>query len=254
MLHIIYYRLKNHSTSVLCFCFWLVINLKKRRCLRLKSNIKYVIVIITLLSLITLVLFADRRMRIIIGSYAQSRARIIANSIISSTVNDYLSGSSITYKDLMLINCGIDGTVNSVEFDTITITKIKSSIIAQIQNNIARQENVVVSVPIGTLTGSQFLNNRGPKIDISFNMSSAVYSKISSTFTSAGINQTLHKISLDICADMYFVMPWYRTSGSFETEFVLAETIIVGDVPDAYTNVIEYPGSDMAGLLFDYGA
>ena len=71
---------------------------------------------------------------------------------------------------------------------------------------------------------------------------------------SAGINQTLHQITLIISADVHFIMPWYRTKGNFETDFLLAETIIVGEVPDAYTNVIESVGSDMAGDLFDFAA
>ena len=111
-----------------------------------------------------------------------------------------------------------------------------------------------MKIPIGTLTGNQFLNNRGPKIRIEMQVSSAVYSKIASKFISAGINQTLHQITLSISSDIYFVMPWYRSSGSFQTEFTIAETVIVGKVPEAYTNVIEYPGSNIAGEIFDYSA
>ena len=111
-----------------------------------------------------------------------------------------------------------------------------------------------MNIPLGTLSGNQFLNNRGPKIRIELDISSAVYSKISSEFISAGINQTLHRITLTISTDIYFIMPWYRSSGGYQTEFILAETIIVGKVPDAYTNVIEYPGSNIAGEIFDYSA
>ncbi len=224
----------------------------KRVALNIRT--KAFLVLLSLLISIYLIICADSRMRVIVNSYAQNKAKIIANSAINATVSNYLTEQKVSYKDLIIINCAENGSVNSVEFDTITITKMKASIISLVQNKIASNENINIKVPVGTLTGNQFLNNRGPNIDISFRMSSAIYSKISSTFTSAGINQTLHKIILDISADIYFVMPWYRTTGSYETEFVLAETIIVGDVPDAYTNVIEYPGSDMAGILFDYGA
>ena len=196
----------------------------------------------------------DSRLRILINNYAASRAKIVANSVINKKVFEYLETKELTYSDLLNINTTEDGKVTSVEFDTVTITKMKAGIISNIQNEISKQENMLISVPVGTLTGYQLFNNRGPEIDISMQISSAIYSKISSNFIDAGINQTLHQITLDISADMYFVMPWYRTTGSFETDFVLAETIIVGDVPEAYTNVIEYPNSDMAGLLFDYGA
>lgn len=194
------------------------------------------------------------RLRIIINSYANNRAKIISNSVINSTVANYLDNLDVTYSDIVKINNNENGSVKSVEFDTITITKIKSKLISEIQENISKHENLVLSVPIGTLTGSRLLNNRGPNINMGFKISSAVYTDIKSQFISAGINQTLHKITLKVCSEIYFVMPWYRTNGNFETEYTIAETVIVGEVPDAYTNVIEYPGSDMAGYLFDYSA
>lgn len=221
-----------------------------------RYGIKIKLVCLTaLLTVLTAVTVeADSRLRVVINNYAHSKAKIISNTVINETVHTYLLKSGIKYTDLLKINNGENGIVTSVEFDTVKLTEIKSGIISLIQNNINERENVDVNVPWGTLTGSQFLNNRGPTLKITLNLSSAVYSKIGSRFISAGINQTLHQITLSISSDVYFVMPWYRSSGSYQTEFILAETVIVGAVPDAYTNVIEYPGSSVAGEIFDYGA
>lgn len=216
--------------------------------------LRCIAIILLLCSLILIILKTDDRLRLITTNYAKNRAKIVANTVINETVSRYLENHSITYSDLIKINTTDDGKVTSVEFDTITLTKIKAEIITRVQNEINNRELQVLNVPIGTLTGNQYLNNRGPTIHIELKMSSAVYSKISSQFSSAGINQTLHKITLDIKTEIYFVMPWYRSSGEFETDFLLAETIIVGDVPDAYTNVIEKVGSDLAGDLFDFAA
>ncbi len=223
----------------------------------MRQNIKTVrllCIVLILTVMITVTLEADSRLRIIVNNYANSKAKILSNSIINQTVHKYLQDKNIKYSDLLKINTKEDGSVTSVEFNTVEMTKIKSGIISQIQKEINAQNVVVMNIPIGTLTGNQFLNNRGPTVRIEMQISSAVYSKISSKFISAGINQTLHQITLSINSDVYFIMPWYRSSGSFETEFILAETIIVGEVPDAYTNVIEYPGSNIAGEIFDYSA
>lgn len=216
--------------------------------------LRYICLLVVIVLLMFAVLKIDDRLRLITNNYAQNKAKILANSVINQTVSDYLNENEIEYSDLIKINSTKEGRVTSVEFDTVELTKIKSGIISHVQNNISKQESVVLYIPIGTITGNQYLNNRGPKIRIELQISSAVYSKISSKFISAGINQTLHQITLDIRADVHFVMPWYRTKGNFETEFMLAETIIVGEVPDAYTNVIESVGSDMAGDLFDFAA
>ena len=209
---------------------------------------------VILLLLITLILKIDDRLRFITNNYAQNKAKILANTVINQTVSAYLEENEIVYSDLIKINSTREGKVTSVEFDTVELTKIKSGIISAVQNNINKSDAVVLEIPIGTISGNQYLNNRGPKIRIELQISSAAYSKISSKFMSAGINQTLHQITLAISADVHFIMPWYRTKGSFETDFLLAETIIVGEVPDAYTNVIESVGSDMAGDLFDFAA
>ncbi|WP_407454006.1 sporulation protein YunB [Methanobrevibacter sp.] len=219
-----------------------------------KSTIRFLSIVLTIILLISLTLEADNRLRVLIRNYSNSKSKILSNLVINQTVYDYLEERQLKYTDLMKINSAEDGVVTSVEFNTVEITKLKAGIISLIQNNINSRDSITMNIPIGTLTGNQYLNNRGPKIKISMQISSAVYSDIKSKFISAGINQTLHQITLSISTEIYFVMPWYRSSGSYNTEFILAETIIVGRVPDAYTNVIEYPGSNIAGEIFDYGA
>ena len=86
-------------------------------------------------------------------------------------------------------------------------------------------------------------------------MSGYAKSKLLSNFASAGINQTLHRIILKVSVNVYLVMPWYRASSSVEAEFILAETLIVGKVPDAYTVVIETDEEgELSGIVNDYGA
>lgn len=228
--------------------------MKRRKSIRNNVKLRSAALILVLLILITVAVKGDQKLRIITNNYAQNRAKVLANSVINENVYKCLEELHITYSDILKLNYDGEGTVTSVEYDTVTIAKLKASLVSKIQQSINGKNGITINVPVGTLTGNQLLNNRGPNIRINMNISSAVYAKMSSKFISAGINQTLHQITLKITSDIYFVMPWYRTSGNFESEFTVAETVIVGKVPEAYTNVIEYPGSDMAGYLFDYGA
>ncbi len=221
---------------------------------RNKSGLRLFALLSVLVLLIIGVVETDSRLRTLINNYAHSKAAILSNSVVNSTVKNYLEQIGIRYSDLVMINTDSQSNVTSVEFDTIELTKLKAGIVSDIQSQINKKGSVVMNIPFGSLTGNQFLNNKGPKMNIELQISSAVYSKVSSRFISAGINQTLHQITLSISTDVYFVMPWYRSSGSYETEYIIAETVIVGKVPDAYTNVIEYPGSNIAGEIFDYSA
>ncbi len=222
--------------------------------MRRKNKIRFVVLLLVLLIMMYCVMQCDSRLRVLVNNYAHSKAKILSNSVINDSVYQFLNQNKIKYNEIVLINNDGEGNVTSVEFDTVLLTKIKSGVISEIQSNINKTKSTVMNIPVGTLSGNQFLNNRGPRIRIELDISSAVYSKISSKFISAGINQTLHQITLSISTDIFFIMPWYRSSGGYQTEFIIAETIIVGKVPDAYTNVIEYPGSNVAGELFDYSA
>ena len=74
-----------------------------------------------------------------------------------------------------------------------------------------------------------------------------------SSFQSAGINQTLHRILVQIKVDISAIIPGYTASGTIDTQFVIAETVIVGNVPEAYTHVIS-GNDDVLGEINDYGA
>ena len=210
--------------------------------------------ILALIFILAITIKIDKRLRTIINTYAQNRAKIIANSVINKTVSDYLTNNKISHNSLVSIIYDEEGVVRSVEFDTVTISKLQAGITAMVQEHISGLDDITISIPIGTLTGSTLLNNRGPNIDIEFKMSSAIFSKVASSFIEAGINQTLHKISIAVSADIYFVMPWYRATGQFKSDYTITETIIVGTVPEAFTNVIEFPDENTADYLFDYAA
>lgn len=80
-----------------------------------------------------------------------------------------------------------------------------------------------------------------------------VKTKIINQFDEAGINQTRHRIQLQVTVDMLSLLPGYRISSQAQSNIILAETIIVGLVPDAYTEV--YGGTDdLVGMIQDYGA
>lgn len=225
-----------------------------RKLIRKKLKIIRAVIclILALIFILAITIKIDERLRAIINTYAQNRAKIIANSVINKVVTDYLTNNKISHSSLVSIIYDEEGVVRSVEFDTVTISKLQAGITGMVQERISGLDDIAISIPIGTLTGSTLLNNRGPNIDIEFKMSSAIFSKVVSSFIESGINQTLHKISIAVSADIYFVMPWYRTTGQFKSDYTITETIIVGTVPDAFTNVIEYPNENTADYLFDY--
>lgn len=98
-------------------------------------------------------------------------------------------------------------------------------------------ENVVtVDIPIGNLMGSTLLLNKGPSIPVNVEMLSSSVAGFRSELTGAGINQTRHQILLDLTVDVSLLMPWRTIRTTVETEILVSETVIVGQVPDSYMN------------------
>lgn len=94
-----------------------------------------------------------------------------------------------------------------------------------------------ISIPIGTISGVPLFSGIGPKITLKFTPAGAVQSSFESTFSSAGINQTLHRITLELHATIRIILPGQSHTVEVVAEAPIAENVIVGSVPDAYTNV-----------------
>lgn len=197
--------------------------------------------------------YADTIVKPIVTQHCQKKADIIINNVINDTVYKILHEKKITYSDLSIISKDNNNQVCSIEIDTVKISMLKAAVVKRIQNSINKNEKITVAVPLGSILGSTYTAGRGPGVNFSFKMSCSVISNAESKFTMSGINQTMHQILLNISSQIYLNMPWFRTTSSIETNFIIAETIIVGATPDAFTNVKEAE-SKTIGDIFDYSA
>ncbi len=105
------------------------------------------------------------------------------------------------------------------------------------QERIAMLGEQGISVPLGTISGVPLLVGKGPKMSLRFTPAGAVSSSFESEFRSAGINQTLHRINLELTATVRVILPGGSNTVTVTVSAPIAENIIVGDVPEAYTNV-----------------
>ncbi len=184
-------------------------------------------------------IYTDISLRPLIREYARSQSVILLNSAVSKSMSNVLKKEKFTYSDLSVINRSEDGNVQSIEIDTLNMNRIVSEIIDDVQKNISGDEDVIISVPFGTLTGNQYLIGRGPDIKIKTKISAPMFTDTESRFLEAGINQSLHQITLTIKSNIYILMPLYRAEEVISGTYIIAETVIVGDIPEAYTNVID---------------
>ena len=193
----------------------------------------------------------DDKLRPLIKGIAESKATTICNKIISDDVAQLLAESGVDYSTLVEITRDENGMVTSVCTNMSKLNSFKSTLTSKIQQDISEYNSCYIHIPIGTIIGGDYFVGRGPNLSFHVEMSSNAICDIQSTFDDAGINQTRHQIMLNIDATVYIVIPWYKTNVELSTNFVIAETVIVGTVPEYFTRV---DGSEnVVDDINDYG-
>ena len=96
---------------------------------------------------------------------------------------------------------------------------------------------IYINIPIGTVIGNEYTVGRGPSLKFKLNISVNTATDYNSQFYSAGFNQTLHQITVKVSGDAYIMSAWYQNCVSFSTDYIVAETIIAGTVPDSLADV-----------------
>jgi len=221
-----------------------------------KSYFKRNIIILVCFSLIICILFATVAIKIkpLVYTYAKSYAETLFLNAADRSVVEILSTQNIAYNDIVYLSKNSENNITGLEIGIEKINLLKSMISREISKDISSKENYDLFIPLGTLTGNEYLIGLGPKIKFPMQATATAVVDFKSNFYSAGINQVLHQILITIKVNGNILMTGYTNSFSVETSTIAAQTVIVGITPDAYTNVIEGGGSSVVGDIFDYGA
>ncbi len=179
----------------------------------------------------------DSRLRPLIQDYGIQAARRGMVLAIHNGVQAVLSEQSTGYGDLVKIERGADGSILSAQADVTQINLLKSTVSSAVTEQLTRYQNQTVSIPMGSLIGGSFFVGRGPFLKVNINNHTSIITTLSDSFTDAGINQTCHRIYLNLKAYASVILPLERCSFELETEFLICETILVGDVPDTFANL-----------------
>lgn len=205
------------------------------------------------LILVGVFLIAEASFRPMIEEINAYECHETVSRIINDAVLSELEQSGADYSTLVTLDRNGDGEVTSVQSNVVNINRLKTNVNERVEREIERLAAVDIQIPIGTLLGLQLLHGKGFTIGMSVEPLGYATTTIISEFTEAGINQTLHRIVIEISADVNALIPGYETRVPVKTSIVAAETVIVGRVPNAYTHVITGEG-DLVGTLDDYKA
>lgn len=180
---------------------------------------------------LTISILIDHQMRPLVKSIASTQAQIVSTNVISQVVIDEISRLDIDYSDIVDIQKDETGKILAIKTDMKKVNSLKSSITMSVQEKITTMGKRKINIPLGTFSGTEILNGRGPKIPLSVSMSGSVVTDFKSEFLAAGINQTKHRVYLDVSTEVFALIPGYPVNTAVNTSVLIAETIIVGEVP-----------------------
>ncbi len=203
--------------------------------------------------LLGLTFIADLSLRPIIETVNSYECHAAVTNIINNAVAAEIEREDADYSSLVTLVRDESGAVCSVESRAMNINRLKNSIADRIERELGRMSDIQVMIPVGTLTGLSMLHGRGFEIGMTVSPVGYATTSIISEFKEAGINQTLHRIVVQINVVTDAVIPGFTTRVPVTTSIIAAETVIVGQVPEAYTHVIS-SDAGLVGELEDYGA
>ena len=177
---------------------------------------------------LTVLFIAATQMRPLLESMATTRVSNTVTRIVSEAVYEAIEKGELQYDGLVSFEKDTEGHITAVQSNMAAFNHLQAEILDTVLTRISQVPTGDLSIPIGSLTGSTLLAGRGPRITVRMESVGSSEANFRNAFTSAGIILTVD-VSVSV------LLPGFRTATKVSNSFIVAETVIVGTVPDTYT-------------------
>ena len=181
-------------------------------------------------------------LKIIIEPNIEEVSRMRAEVLVSRTVNRALSEQfqeEENPEDLFVVTKDENGKIELVQANSIEINILMTRLTANLQEAFKNPEKEPLEVPIGALLGSEVLSQTGPYTELEITPLSVLSTDFKTEFESQGINQTKYKIYIILECRVKVLAPFSSRTFNTSSTILLAETVILGEVPDSFVQVPE---------------
>jgi len=160
------------------------------------------------------------------------------NELITTVINDAiyarLLDGSLAYQELIQLERDLSGTITALTTDMSRINTMQALITNEVIEQIRDLSITEMRIPLGNIIGGSLLSGRGPRIGFRVVTLGNPTATFFNEFSTAGINQTKHQIMLDIAVPVNILVPGHATTETISVQMLVAETVIVGDVPGVF--------------------
>lgn len=154
------------------------------------------------------------------------------SNLINEAVDAYIAQGQLRYDDLVTLERRTDGSVAAARIDLAAVNRMKSVILRELDERVPVRVREKVAVPLGNVLLPALLSGRGGSLPVRLVSLRSTNAELESAFTAAGVNQSLHTLALRVEVDLLLLTPAGLMSRQVTCSVPVAQTIIVGDVPN----------------------
>lgn len=199
---------------------------------RLISCFRFLFFLLAIVALLFLMLRS--RYRDVIRELAETQVKNTTSDLTNDAISKQIADGIIQYDRIVYFEKDLDGKITALKTNMSEVNRLKTDILNIINDEILALDTSDIGIPLGSLFLPELLSGKGPAIPVhilSIRNSDAIFF---SEFSQAGINQTLHKLTMEVSVDVAVLVLGETSSFAVNSEVVVAETVIVGDVPNTF--------------------
>ena len=174
------------------------------------------------------------RYRDVIRDLAETQVKNTTSDLTNDAIAKQIADGVIQYDRIVYFEKDLDGRITALKTNMSEVNRLKTDILNLINDEILALDTSDIGIPLGSLFLPELFSGKGPAIPVrilSIRNSDATFS---SKFSQAGINQTLHQLTMIVSVDVAVLVLGQTSSFTVNSEVVVAETVIVGDVPSTF--------------------
>lgn len=192
-----------------------------------------ILIFLLVLSSVLLVMFRIRY-HDSICDLAQTQVRNTTSDLINDAVDRQIVEGNIQYDRLVYFEKDLDGRITALKTNMMEVNRLKTAILNLINDEILAVDTSGLGIPVGSLILPELFSGRGPGIPVQILSIRNSDGSFKSYFTEAGINQTLHQVTMEVIVDVSVLVLGKTEDFTVSSQVIVAETVIVGHVPDTF--------------------
>lgn len=169
-----------------------------------------------------------------IRELAETQVRNSTSDLINDAIDKQIETGNIRYDRIVYFEKDLDGRITALKTNMAEVNRLKTSILNLINDEILALDTTDITIPVGSLVFPEFFSGRGPGIPVQILSIRNSDGSFTSHFSEAGINQTLQQLIMDVSVDVSVLVLGKAESFTVSSQVVVAETIIVGQVPNTF--------------------